>query len=45
MEGPDGRRQQMLDLARPGKVVSLNFTSWNRMVTWLRRIDGLRHVA
>jgi hypothetical protein len=31
------------DLA--GKVVSLIFSSWNRTVTWLRRLDAVRCAA
>ena len=28
-----------------GKVVSLNFTSWNQLDGWLRQIETLRSVA
>lgn len=27
------------------KVVSLNFTSWNRTVSWLRQLEAIRAVA
>ena len=27
------------------RVVSLNFTSWNRTVSWLRQLDAIRAVA
>jgi hypothetical protein len=28
-----------------GGVVSLNFTSWNQMVAWLRAVNSLEHAA
>ena len=28
-----------------GKLVSLNFVSWNLIGTWLERVDALRRVA
>jgi len=28
-----------------GKVVSLNFTSWNLMIVWLRQVDSLQRAA
>lgn len=30
---------------RSGRVVTLTFASWNQVIHWLRRIDGLRTVA
>jgi hypothetical protein len=27
------------------KMVSLNFTSWNRIVAWVRQVNGLRTAA
>jgi hypothetical protein len=30
---------------KAGRMVSLNFTSWNQMTEWLTRIEALRRVA
>jgi hypothetical protein len=39
----DPTLQEMQELF--GRVVSLNFTSWNQAIAFIRRIDELRRVA
>jgi hypothetical protein len=40
---PDEEVQRALN--RVKSVVSLNFTSWNQIGEWLRRVEALRYAA
>lgn len=43
---PDGADDHhAIALSAVESVVTLNFTSWNQMAAWLRRLDGLRRAA
>jgi hypothetical protein len=43
----DGSRRQAIEQleASSGKMVSLNFTSWNPLDRWLQALDELRRAA
>ena len=38
-------KREYQEFLQEQKVVSLNFTSWNQIGEWLRRLDELQHAA